>query len=156
MVKQPQAGSKLLAVQPCFPKLTGGNGMHVVAPIERRSGWDRARRFARAVAERLESRDSDRYTTDNDKEKRKGRVFLDYLRNARNATTIAEYSPRARDGAPVAVPIAWDEVNPRSTKPPRYGLGDVQDRWVDGDPWAGFSDIRQTITQAMERELGVG
>ena len=138
-----------------FPKLTGGKGMHIVVPIERRSGWDEARAFARAVAERLEAEDPDGYTTDNDKEKRSGKVFIDYLRNARNATTVADYSPRARAGAPVAVPIAWDEVNPRAKKPTRYGITEVPDRIGDGAPWEGFDDVRQSITRPMKDELGV-
>ena len=138
-----------------FAKLTGGKGMHVVVPIERRSGWDEARAFARGVADRLEARDPDGYTTDNDKEKRKGRVFIDYLRNAQNATTIADWSPRARKGAPVAVPLAWDDVNPRAKKPPRTGLDEVADVIARGDPWEGIDGVRQSITDGMREELGV-
>ncbi|MDX1676133.1 MAG: hypothetical protein R3314_15165, partial [Longimicrobiales bacterium] len=139
----------------CFPKLTGGKGMHIVVPIDRRSDWDEARAFARAVAERLEAEDPDGYTTDNDKEKRKGKIFIDYLRNARNATTVADYSPRAREGAPVAVPIAWDEVNPRAKKPTRYSITEVPDRIEEGAPWEGLDDVRQSITQAMRDALAV-
>ena len=138
-----------------FPKLTGGKGVHVVVPIERRSGWGTARRFARAAAERLEAQDPDGYTTDNDREKREGRVFIDYLRNARNATTIADFSPRAREGAPVAVPVAWDEVSSGAEEPPRYSLDEVPDRVAGGDPWAGFGDVRQSITREMRDQLGV-
>lgn len=132
-----------------FPKLTGGKGMHLVVPIERRTGWEEARAFARGVAGRLEGEDPEGYTTDNAKEKRKGRVFIDYLRNAQNATTVADWSPRAREGAPVAVPMAWDEVNFRARKPPRYSIRDVPDRLEDGDPWAGIDDVRQSITKEM-------
>lgn len=132
-----------------FPKLTGGKGMHLVVPIERRTGWDEARAFARGVAERLEGEDPDGYTTDNDKEKRKDRVFIDYLRNAQNATTVADWSPRAREGAPVAVPIAWDEVNPRAKKPPRYSIKEAPDRLDGGDPWSGIGEVRQSITSEM-------
>lgn len=138
-----------------FPKLTGGKGMHVVAPMVRRSGWDDVRAFARAVAERLEAEDPDGYTTDNAREKREGKVFIDYFRNARNATTIADYSPRARDGAPVAVPVSWDEVSPRAKQPPRFGLDEVADRLESGEVWAGFDDVRQSITRGMRQELGL-
>ena len=138
-----------------FPKLTGGKGLHLVVPIERRSGWDEARAFARAVAKTMETQDPDGYTTDNDKEKRSGRVFIDYLRNARNATTIADYSPRARPGAPVAVPISWDEVNPRARKPSRYSIRDVPDRLEGAAPWVGFDDVRQRITVGMKEALGL-
>ncbi|MFW5947689.1 MAG: non-homologous end-joining DNA ligase, partial [Gemmatimonadota bacterium] len=138
-----------------FPKLTGGKGLHVVAPLVRRSGWDEARAFARAVAARLEAEDPDGYTTESAKEKREDRIFLDYLRNARNATGIAEYSPRARDGAPVAVPIPWTEVDPGADEPPRYSIADLPDRIDAGDPWPGFADVRQSITKEMRNALGL-
>lgn len=138
-----------------FAKLTGGKGLHVVVPVERRTDWDDARAFARAVAERIEARDPDGYTTANDKEKRKGKVFIDYLRNARNATTIADLSPRARDGAPVAVPLAWDDVDPRQRKPPRVGLREVPDRIAGADPWEGIDGVRQSITSGMRKEMGL-
>lgn len=138
-----------------YPKLTGGKGMHVVVPITRRSGWEEARAFARAVAQRLEAEDPDGYTTANAKEKREDRVFIDYLRNAQNATTIADYSPRAREGAPVAVPLSWDEVSPRAKKRPRFSVTDVPNRLEESDPWPGFDEVRQSITAEMKRELGL-
>ncbi len=82
-------------------------------------------------------------------------MFIDYLRNARNATAIAEYSPRAREGAAVAVPLSWDEVEPRARKPPRYSVEDVPRRLEDADPWPGFDDVRQSITREMKDALGV-
>jgi bifunctional non-homologous end joining protein LigD len=138
-----------------YPKLTGGKGLHVVVPIERRTEWDDARAFARAVADRLEGRDPDGYTTANDKDKRQGKVFIDYLRNARNATTIADWSPRAREGAPVAVPLAWDEVSPRAKTPPRVGLDEAPDRFEAGDPWEGIDEVHQRITGEMREEVGL-
>ncbi len=138
-----------------FARLTGGKGLHVVVPIERRTDWDDARAFARAVADRLEEEDPDGYTTDNDREKRKGKVFIDYLRNARNATTIADWSPRARNGAPVAVPLAWGEVGRRAKKPPRFGIDQVPGRVKQGDPWEGIDGVRQSITDGMREELGM-
>ncbi len=138
-----------------FPKLTGGKGLHVVVPITRRSPWDEARAFARAVAGRLEGADPDGYTTDSAKEKREGRVFIDYLRNARNATTIADWSPRARDGAPVAVPLDWAELSTRAKTSPRFGLGEARDRVERGqDPWEGFDRVRQSITKDMRAAVG--
>lgn len=138
-----------------FPKVTGGKGLHVVAPITRRTGWDEARSFARAVAEQLVADHPHRYTLDASMAERRGRVYVDYLRNGSNATTIADYSPRARGGAPVAVPVAWDEVDPGAEGPPRFGLTDVLDR-LDraADPWAGFDTVRQSITRAMKRRVG--
>jgi bifunctional non-homologous end joining protein LigD len=88
------------------------------------------------------------------KARRGGRIFVDYLRNARNATAIAEYSPRARPGAPVAVPLLWDEVNPRAKKPPIFTIRDVPERLAGmGDPWEGFDSVRQSITKAAITKL---
>lgn len=138
-----------------FPKLTGGKGLHVVVPMVRRNEWGTARTFARAVAERMERDRPDRYTTDASKAERRGRIFIDYLRNGPNATTIADYSPRARGGAPVAVPLAWDEVDPEARIPLRFGLDAVRRRLeMDGDPWSGFDEIRQSITVEMKRAAG--
>ena len=93
-----------------FPLLTGGKGIHVVAPLDASAAWpkvkDFAERFARAAAEA----DPDRFTANIRKAQRKGRIFLDWLRNQRGATAIMPYSARAREGAPVAAPIAWDEL----------------------------------------------
>lgn len=138
-----------------FPKLTGGKGLHVVVPITRRSEWEEARAFARAVAERLAEDHPDAYTTDASKSERGGRIFIDYLRNAPNATTIADYSPRARGGAPVAVPLAWGEVDTGVRVPPRFSLSEVLDR-LDrgGDPRSGLGRIRQSITREMKERVG--
>lgn len=139
-----------------YVRVTGGKGLHVVVPITRRSAWDEARAFARAVAQAMEDEEPDRYTTESSKEKRRDRVFIDYLRNARNATAIADYSPRARDGAPVAVPLAWDEVSPRARKPARFSLQDALERTGSADPWGGFDQVRQSITADMKEALGIG
>ena len=94
-----------------FPMLTGGKGIHVVAPLDASAHWnevsDFAERFSRAVAEA----DPDRFTANIRKVQRKGRIFLDWLRNQRGSTAVMPYSARAREGAPVAAPIAWDELD---------------------------------------------
>lgn len=132
-----------------WPKSSGGKGLHVVVPITRRSAWDEAKSFTHAVARRMVADDPDRFTANMSKSKRGGRIFVDYLRNARNATAIAEYSTRSRPGAPVAVPLSWDEVNPRAKKPPIFTIRDVPGRLREvGDPWEGFDRIRQSITKA--------
>jgi bifunctional non-homologous end joining protein LigD len=130
-----------------FPKSTGGKGLHVVVPINRRTDFDDAKAFAHAVARRMVAEEPDRFTANLSKAKRKGRIFVDYLRNAWNATAIADYSTRARPGAPVATPLRWEEVNPRARKPPSFSIREVPDRLaVDPDPWEGFDDVRQSIT----------
>ena len=94
-----------------FPLLTGGKGIHVVIPLDQTADWVEVKsfadRFSRAVAEA----EPDRFTANIRKVQRKGRIFLDWLRNQRGATAVMPYSARAREGAPVAAPIAWDELD---------------------------------------------
>jgi bifunctional non-homologous end joining protein LigD len=92
-------------------KTTGGKGLHVTVPIQPRADWDEVKSFCRAVAEELTRRDPDRYLATMSKAKRKGKIFVDYLRNGRGATFIAPYSTRAREGATVAMPVDWDELS---------------------------------------------
>lgn len=92
------------------PMVTGGKGVHVIVHLQRRSEWDTIKIFARTLAAILEDRGPDRYTSTMSKAKRKGRVFVDWLRNERGATAVAPYSLRARAGAPVAVPVSWEEL----------------------------------------------
>ncbi len=137
-----------------FPKTTGGKGLHVVVPITRRTDWDDAKEFAHSVARRMTADDPAGFTANLSKKKRKGRIFVDYLRNAWNATAIADYSTRARPGAPVAVPIRWDEVDRRAKKPPFFSIRDVPARLAeDPDPWPGFDDLRQSITAAAWKRV---
>ncbi len=93
------------------PMVTGGKGIHVITPLRRVAGWDTVKYFARVLATMLASRDPDRYTATMSKAKRKGRVFVDWLRNERGATAIAPYSLRARKTAAIAVPIGWDALD---------------------------------------------
>lgn len=123
-----------------FVKSTGGKGLHVVLPIEPAADWEAAKAFAHGVAARLAGREPDRYTTNPLKEARTGRIFLDHLRNSRGATAVAPYSTRARPGAPVATPLAWDALSddPATNRrtladPPR------------GDPWDWFFRVRQRL-----------
>uniref|UniRef100_UPI00286E03F1 non-homologous end-joining DNA ligase n=1 Tax=Sphingomonas sp. TaxID=28214 RepID=UPI00286E03F1 len=94
-----------------FPLLTGGKGIHVVVPLDASADWPRvksfAERFSRAVAEA----EPETFTANIRKAQRKGRIFLDWLRNQRGATAVLPYSARAREGAPVAAPVSWDELD---------------------------------------------
>ncbi len=130
-----------------FPKLTGGKGLHLVVPLEPRADWDRAKEFARTVAERAAREQPERLTANMAKSRRHGRIFIDYLRNGRGATAICSYSTRARAGAPVAVPIGWDELDPAS-RSDRYGIDTVKRRLaaLRKDPWADFDRARRPIT----------
>jgi bifunctional non-homologous end joining protein LigD len=138
----------------CFLRTTGGKGLHVVAPLVRRQTWDQLKSFAKAVADDLVRRDPDRYLATMSKAKRRGKVYVDYLRNQRGATAVASYSTRARMGAPIAAPLAWDELSPR-TKPNGFNVANMPKRLaaLKTDPWNGFFTLRQAITRDMERKL---
>ena len=89
---------------------TGGKGIHVVVPLTPHHGWDDVKAFAEAMARTMAAEEPDRYLAEMSKARRKGKIFIDYLRNGRGATAIAPYSTRARKGAPVAWPVAWTEL----------------------------------------------
>lgn len=138
-----------------FPKLTGGKGLHLVVPLLPRAEWERAKEFCRAVAERLAREHPERFTSNMAKSKRRGRIFIDYLRNGRGATAIVAYSTRARAGASVAVPIGWDELDPAS-RSDRYGIDTVRRRLaaLRKDPWPDFERARRAITEETLDAVG--
>jgi bifunctional non-homologous end joining protein LigD len=118
-----------------FAKTTGGKGMHVVVPIARRHTWQAVKAFAKATAEAMAADAPGRFLTRIAKAERKGRIFIDYLRNDPTATAIGPYSTRARAGAPVAMPLAWDEVTP-ALDPAAFTLAGARRRIArTPDPW---------------------
>jgi bifunctional non-homologous end joining protein LigD len=130
-----------------FPRVTGGKGLHVVVPIERRTTWEDAKQFTQDVALELQRAAPDHFTTNISKARRKGKILIDYLRNARESTAIASYSVRAREGAPVAVPLSWEELSGTEAAP-RFTPDDVIARVRAGvDPWRGFDDARARLTK---------
>lgn len=139
-----------------FVRLTGGKGLHVVVPLKPKSGWDEVKGFARAVASAHANDDPKKFTTNMSKAKRRGRIFIDYLRNGRGATAIASYSTRARKGAPVAVPIRRDELSPALTSN-RYNIDSVRRRLaaLRSDPWEGFEEARRPLTRKLLATVGV-
>ncbi|MHA3979412.1 non-homologous end-joining DNA ligase LigD [Halovulum sp. GXIMD14794] len=92
------------------PMVTGGKGVHLVTPLRRTVEWDALKGFAKAVAHAMAAREPERFVASMSKERRMGRIFIDYLRNERGATAVAPCSVRARPGAPVAVPVAWGDL----------------------------------------------
>jgi bifunctional non-homologous end joining protein LigD len=139
-----------------FLKTTGGKGLHVVVPLARRHEWDEVKGFSRAVAEAMAAEDPQRYTTRMAKRERARRIFIDYLRNAEGATAVAPYSVRARQGAPVATPLHWDELGGRM-KPASFHAGNVvrRLRGLRSDPWQAMRRTSQNLTAAMRRRLGL-
>lgn len=135
-----------------FPLVTGGKGVHVVAPLARRHAWPTVKAFAAALAGRFAADEPDRYVATMRKARRKGRVFIDHFRNDRTATAIAPYSPRARADATLAWPLDWDGLD-AVTSADAFRLREVDPGTAD--PWTGYADLRQPLKAASLRALGV-
>lgn len=140
-----------------FLKSTGGKGLHLVAPLTPRLGWDEVKAFAKAVADALVAARPDRYTANPLKRTREGKIFVDYLRNQRGGSAIVNYSTRAKEGAPVAVPLRWDELKGLKAAAP-YTVKTLPARLkaLKRDPWEGFFAARQSITTKAKKALGLG
>jgi bifunctional non-homologous end joining protein LigD len=133
-----------------FVKTTGGAGLHVVVPLVPERPWQECLAFARGICTALVRHDSRRYTVAFARAGRDSKILLDYLRNNRTNTSVAAYSARARDGAPVSVPVAWDELSARA-RPERYTVKTVPRRLASlgADPWAGYEDARRPLGRTM-------
>lgn len=131
---------------PAYCRTTGGKGLHVVAPLAPRAGWPEARAFAKAFAETLASQMPDRFVATLPRKQRRGRILIDWLRNGRGATAIGSFSPRGRDGATVATPLAWREVT-KSLDPRQFSIATVPKRLqaLRRDPWQGFEQDRAPL-----------
>jgi len=137
-----------------FLKTTGGKGLHVVLPIRATLTWDDAKSFSKAVAELLVRTTPNLFTASAAKDQRRGKVFIDYLRNASGATAIAPYAVRARAHGPVAMPIAWSDLG-SDVRFNHFNIGNAAQR-LDRrtDPWADFIGTHQVITAKMRQRLG--
>lgn len=132
-----------------FLQTSGSKGYHVVAPLDRSADFDAVRAFARGVADLVAGRDPDRLTTEQRKDKRRGRVFVDVGRNAYAQTAVCAYSVRARRGAPVATPIDWHELG--RVAPRRYTIANLARRLGQkDDPWARLHDERCALAPAAD------
>jgi bifunctional non-homologous end joining protein LigD len=129
-----------------FVKTTGGKGLHVMAPIQPRASWDEVKNFTRKIAEGMAADNRSLYVAKMTKNLRKGRIFVDYFRNARGATAVAAYSTRARPGAPVSTPLLWEELS-NEIRSDHFTLTNLQHRLdhLPEDPWRGFLSLRQTL-----------
>lgn len=127
-----------------FPMVTGGKGVHVVAPLQRGHGWDAHRDFAEALARTMAGNDPERFVATMSKAKRRGKIFVDYLRNQRGATAICPFSTRARPGAYVAMPVSWPQLaRMRDAHPVR--VGEAKRFLGRGDAWADYFKLRQRL-----------
>ncbi len=137
-----------------FAMITGGKGIHIVLNVKPKLEWDEFKQFSADVAEQIAALDPKRFVANMSKAKRKGRIFIDYLRNGRGATAIAPYSPRARGTAPIAVPVSWDELKtiPAASV---FKLKDMHARLNEPDPWADYAKSAVSITKATRSKLGL-
>lgn len=133
-----------------FLKTTGGKGLHVVVPVERRYSWDEIKGFAKAVARQLVRFDPATFSAQLTKAGREDKIFVDYLRNSRGATAIVPFSTRAREDAPVAMPISWDDLE-AGVRSDEFTVRQVDAllQRTDPDPWRGFAAAAARLTQSM-------
>lgn len=132
-----------------FCRTTGGKGLHVVVPLEPDAGWDEVTPFCHAFAEQLSEAQPNRFLATVKKADRRGRILIDWLRNGLGATAVASFCPRARQGAAVATPLAWDEVT-QYLDPSAFTLRSVPRRLAgqQSDPWEDFARLRQRLPDA--------
>jgi bifunctional non-homologous end joining protein LigD len=135
-----------------FLKTTGGKGLHVVVPIRPENEWPTVKEFAHSLVLGVEKTRPDLYVTKMTKAIRKNRIYLDYLRNDRGSTAVAPYSTRARSGAPVALPLDWNDLNTKSR--PAFHVTDFNNwrKRLATDPWAEMPKIKQRLTAKIIRD----
>lgn len=127
-----------------FVKTTGGKGLHVVVPIEPVTEWRQAKAFAKSLSEAIAADSPERYLTKISRAERTGRIFIDYLRNDPTSTAVGPYSTRSRPGAPVAMPLRWEELG-SGLDPAAFKVETAPARAAGPDPWADIGRIRQGL-----------
>jgi len=139
-----------------FPKTSGGKGLHIVVPLTGAQGWDEVKAFSKAVAQHLARVVPSRFSSVSGPKNRVGKVFVDYLRNGRGATSVAAFSVRARPGMGVSMPLSWEEV-PSLSSADQWTMQSAvaRQRRLGGDVWAGYGEAQQSITADMREVLGL-
>ncbi|WP_158905384.1 DNA ligase D [Burkholderia sp. L27(2015)] len=137
-----------------FIKTSGGKGFHVVVPLRRDAGWEPVKDFAHAISIHMATTFPKLFSAKMGPRNRIGKIFIDYLRNSRGASTVAAYSTRARPGLGVSVPVSWDEV-PQLESADQWNVKTLGTRLkqTPEDPWAAYWKTQQRITAAMKRKL---
>lgn len=137
-----------------FVKTTGGKGLHVVVPLERRQSWEELKASSKKLAQGMAGDYPQSYTANSSKAVRSGRIYIDWVRNGRGATAVAAYSTRARPGAPVSTPIAWEELTP-TLRSDSFTVRNLAERLagLSADPWGEMGDVRQALTSTVRSKL---
>ncbi|HSJ97891.1 MAG TPA: ATP-dependent DNA ligase, partial [Myxococcota bacterium] len=135
-----------------FLKTSGGKGLHVVVPLEPSWDYEAVRDFSEAVVRHLAKTLPTLFVSKSGARNRVGRIFVDYLRNGRGATTVAAFSARARPGLGVSVPLAWKELRTLRAAD-QWNILSLEERLrrLRSDPWKGYGECRQTLDRALER-----
>jgi bifunctional non-homologous end joining protein LigD len=137
-----------------FCKTTGGKGLHVVAPLSvprtANLGWPEAKAFAREICDQMAADSPDRYLLNIGKKERAGRILLDYLRNDRTSSAVAPLSPRAREGAPVSMPLAWSQVK-KGLDPKQFTIRTAPKLIAKSRVWEDYCDCERSLLAAMKR-----
>nr|WP_213769143.1 DNA ligase D [Caballeronia sp. dw_19] len=139
-----------------FLKTSGGKGYHIVIPLTRRQGWDEVKAFSQGIARHMARVMPDRFSAVLGPKNRVGKIFIDYLRNGKGASTVAAFSARARSGMGVSMPVAWEELREIKAADQWTIHSAVQrQRSLGEDPWQGYWRCRQGLTAAMRRAIGL-
>ena len=141
---------------PAYLKTSGGKGLHVVVPIKRLHGWDTVKGFSQALVQHLARTIPQRFVAKSGPKNRVGKIFADYLRNGRGATTVSAWSARSRPGMGISVPVGWNELE-KLTSGAHWTVATVDERLRLGNtPWEGYAEAAVSITAAMKRLAALG
>jgi bifunctional non-homologous end joining protein LigD len=140
-----------------FCKTSGGKGFHVIVPLAKQASWDDMKDFSQAVAQHMASTLPKLFSAKMGMQNRKGKIFIDYLRNNRGSSTVAAFSLRARPGLGVSMPIGWDELDDIKSGD-QWNIDNAHERMeaLRVDPWKDYAKKRQRLTAAMKKRLGTG
>jgi bifunctional non-homologous end joining protein LigD len=130
---------------PTFLKTSGGKGFHVVVPLKPKADWPTVKQFSHDFARAMEQTDPELYTATLSKRARKGRVFIDYLRNGRGSTAICPYSSRAKPKGSVSVPVPWEMLDGLEPDAFIMGSASLAEALAAPDPWADFERARKPL-----------
>jgi bifunctional non-homologous end joining protein LigD len=135
---------------PSFLKTSGGKGLHLVVPLKPSYGWEEVKGFSQAIVQHIATTIPDRFSAKSGPANREGKIYIDYLRNGRGATTACAWSARTRPGLGISVPVAWEEL-PELKGGDHWRVSTVHTRLDTGNgPWAGYNQSAVELTQAMK------